>query len=464
MNNPLRICLSSLCCLLLGACVKTPTPDADAPVYAEAEAAATVPRNLVFMLGDGMGHAYVKAFRMYVDDLSTDIVEPLPVDEHLIGSVSTDSIIMECDNLQLNCKRIPHGITDSASSATAYATGHDTIKGRISVDTAGQPLETILEGAYLSGKSTGLVATSQINHATPAAFASHVLSRRLYNDIADQYFDNQHQGAPMVNVILGGGLQYFQREDRDLVAEFREAGYGIAMDRMGLLGLKGDRKLGLFAPVGMPRAWDREETVPSLAEMTSSALQSLAGDPDGFFLLVEGSQIDWAGHGNSIPGVISEMEDFMAAVQVVLDFAEKDQQTLIVILADHETGGMAIGRDGMGSWNAEPLKGLMATPSGMVERLLAGDESLSTIVAENVPFELSPEEIEALDAAGREEREAFAAVAKIFNERTHTGWTSGGHTGIDVPLYATGPGSERFRGVMQNEDIGRAMKEVFLPE
>ncbi|MGD9021484.1 MAG: alkaline phosphatase, partial [Lysobacterales bacterium] len=433
-------------------------------VSAGADATAEAPRNLVFMLGDGMGHAYVKAFRMYADDLSTGIVEPLPVDGHLVGSVSTDSIIMECDDLQLNCKRIPHGITDSASSATAYATGHDTITGRISVDTEGEPLATILEGAYRNGKATGLVSTSQVNHATPAAFASHVISRRQYNDIADQYFDNQHQGAPMVNVMLGGGLQYFQREDRDLVAEFRQAGYGIALDRSGLLELESDRKLGLFAPVGLPKAWDRDETVPSLAEMTASALQSLADHPGGFFLLVEGSQIDWAGHGNSIPGVISEMEDFMAAVQVVLDFADQDQQTLIVILADHETGGMAIGRDGAGHWNAEPLKGLKATPSGMVGRLLAGDESLSAIVAESVPFELTPQEIEALDASGRDEREAFAAVAEIFNERTHTGWTSGGHTGIDVPLYAIGPGSERFRGVMQNEDVGRVMHEVFLPE
>jgi alkaline phosphatase len=268
----------------------------------------------------------------------------------------------------------------------------------------------------------------------------------------------------MVNVMLGGGLQYMQREDRDLVAEFSQAGYQVATNREGLLSMQGERLLGLFAPVGMPKAWDRDPTVPSLAEMTQIALKSLAGNPKGFFLLVEGSQIDWAGHGNSIPGVISEMEDFTAAIEVALEFAREDQQTLVVILADHETGGLAIGRDSMYRWNRTPLQGMKATPSGMIERMLAGDEKLSAIVAENVAFELSLEEMELLDAAGREEREAFAAVADIFNQRTHTGWTSGGHTGIDVPLYVFGPGSSHFHGVMQNEDVGRVMRKVFLPK
>ena len=457
MNNFIRIFLCNLCCVVLSACLT-------GPASAESTTQETKPANVIFMVGDGMGYAYIKAYRMYADDLATDIVEPLPFDAYLVGSVSTDSIRMECDALKTSCKRDPHGITDSASSATAYATGHDTIIGRLSVGTDGVPMETVLEAARRQGKSTGLVATSQITHATPAAFASHVMSRRQQNDIADQLFDTQWQGAPMVNVMLGGGLQYMQRDDRDLVAEFSQAGYQVATNSEGLQDMQGERLLGLFAPVGMPKAWDRDPTVPSLAEMTQTALKSLAGNPKGFFLLVEGSQIDWAGHGNSIPGVISEMEDFTAAIEVALEFARKDQQTLVIILADHETGGLAIGRDGMYRWDRTPLLGMKATPSGMIERMLAGEEKLSAIVAENVAFELSLKEMEALDAAGRDEREAFAAVADIFNQRTHTGWASGGHTGIDVPLYAFGPGSSHFRGVMQNEDVGRTMWKVFLPK
>jgi alkaline phosphatase len=451
MNNLIRACICTLVVLFPTACISLTPQTADAP------------RNVIFMLGDGMGYAHIKAYRMYADDPATDIVEPLPVDALLVGAVSTDSISIDCDALKLNCKRDPHGFTDSASSATAYATGHDTITGRLSVDTEGAPMETVLEAARKQGKSTGLVATSQVVHASPAAFASHVMSRRSYNDIADQLFDIQWQDKPMASVILGGGLQYLQREDRDLVSEFREAGYQVANNREEMLNMQGERLLGLFAPVGLPKAWDRDQTLPSLAEMTQTALSSLAKGEQGFFLMIEGSQIDWASHGNSIPGVISEMEDFMGAVQVALDFAQKDQQTLVVILADHETGGMAVGRDGAYRWNSEPLKGLKATPSGIIERMLAGDEALSAIVADSIAFKLSPEEIEMLDTTEREEREAFAAVAGIFNERTFTGWTSGGHTGVDVPLYAFGPGSNHFHGVMQNEDVGKTLREVFLP-
>ena len=145
MNNPVKIFLSSLCCVFLSACLTIPaTAETDTPV--------TKPNNVIFMLGDGMGHAYVKAYRMYADDLATDIVEPLPFDAYLVGSVSTDAIRMECDALKTSCKRDPHGITDSAASATAYATGHDTIIGRLSVDTAGEPLPTILEDARRAGK------------------------------------------------------------------------------------------------------------------------------------------------------------------------------------------------------------------------------------------------------------------------------------------------------------------------
>jgi len=457
MNNLIRIFLSCLCCVFLNACLAQPA----AAGTAESEAK---PVNVIFMLGDGMGHSHIKVYRMFADDPATDIVESLPVDALLVGSVSTDSIRIECDVLKLNCKRDPYGFTDSASSATAYATGHDTIIGRLSVDTEGAVMETVLEAARKQGKSAGLVATSQVTHASPAAFASHVMSRRQYNDIADQFFDLQWQGKPMANVILGGGIQYFQREDRDLVTEFKATGYQVATDREAMLGLQGERLLGLFAPSGMPKAWDRDATIPSLAEMTQTALSSLSSNEKGFFLMIEGSQVDWASHGNSIPGVISEMEDFMAAIQVVLDFAKRDQNTLVIILADHETGGLAVGRDGFYNWNRAPLKNLKATPSGIIGQFLAGEDKLSDIVAQSIAFELTLDEVEMLDAAGREEHAAFGAVADIFNQRTHTGWTSGGHTGVDVPLYAFGPGSKHFHGVMENEDVGRVMRKVFLPK
>ena len=410
-----------------------------------------------------MGFSHVKAYRMYADDPSTEIVDPLPVDALQVGSVSTDSIIMDCDSTELNCTRDPHGFTDSASSATAYATGQDTVVGRLSMSPSGETMTTILEGACMHGKSTGLVATSQLTHASPAAFGSHVAHRGQAEDIANQYFDNHWEGKPMVDVLLGGGLEQMRRADRDLVSEFRQAGYEIALDRSELLGTQGEQVLGLFAPNGMPRAWDRDSETPSLAEMTQAALKSLDQNPQGFFLMVEGSEIDWAGHDNSVVGVISEMEDFIAAVQVVLDFARQSRDTLVIITADHETGGMSLGRDNIYRWDPRPLNGVTSTPAAMTAEYLAGEESLPAFIAKNVLFELNEEEVVTLDATPRDTTAVRNVIIDLFNKRTLTGWSSTGHTGVDVPLYVFGPGSERFHGVMQNEAVGQVLWEVFIP-
>lgn len=429
---------------------------------AAAEPLVETPRNLIFMLGDGMGFAQVKAYRMYADDLSSELVEPLPMEQYLVGAVSTDSIRLKCDGE--DCVRDPHGFTDSASSATAYATGHDTIVGHLSVTGEGGNLPTILEAARQHGKMTGLVVTSQLTHASPAAFCSHIKDRDQQDRIADQLFDLKWQGAPWVDVLLGGGRKHLQRSDRDLLAEFRGAGYQVAENRSELLAADPGRLLGLFADEGLPRAWDRGEQVPSLAEMTRISLDTLGQHEEGFFLFVEGSQIDWAGHKNSVPGVISEMEDFVAAIRMVLDFAASNPDTLVIITADHETGGMSLGRDDIYSWNAQPLKGVKRTPKGMALEFLAGTGSLAETVAKYVPFELTAQEIAALNATPHEENAARRAIAEVFNLRTLTGWSSEGHTGTDVPLYVTGPGSNHFHGLMQNEALGRVLWKVFLSD
>jgi len=433
-------------------------------VIGSAPAMADPPRNLVLMIGDGMGAAQVKAYRLYADNPATEQIDPLPIDPLLVGAVATDSIVLDCiEGQTAECVLDPFGITDSASSATAYASGHDTLVERIGMDLAGEDMPTLLENAKASGKSTGLVVTSGITHATPAAFASHVVHRDQEADIADQFFDRQLSGSPVIDVMMGGGLDYLKRSDRDLVSEFRQAGYQVALDRAQLIEMDGDRLLGLFAPDGLPRAWDREASVPNLAEMTTTALRTLNRNAKGFFLMVEGSQIDWAAHRNSIPGVISEMEDFDSAIRVVLEFAQNHGDTLVVITADHETGGLSLGRDQIYRWNPRPLYGITHTPKKMTDEYLASTRLLSDIVAANVPFELTQVERWELDATDREEGPARRAISALFNRRTLTGWTSEGHTGADVPLYVTGPGSGRFHGVMPNEVLGQTLQDVFLP-
>jgi len=436
---------------------------ADAAV-ADAHAAPAKPKNIIFMLGDGMGAAQVKAYRAWADDPATPVVEPLVIDALQTGAVATDSIVEICEGTPERCVRNPYGVTDSAASATAYATGVDTLKGRIGMDPDEQPLTSVLELAARAGKGTGIVATSQVTHASPAAFIAHVPYRRDYDAIADQYFDNQIDGKPMVHLILGGGMRDFRRDDRDVAADFIASGYELVENRNALLEASELPLLGLFAPVGLPRHWDRPGSVPTLADMSSKALELLSSNEQGFFLMIEGSQIDWAGHGNDIAGVVSEMEGFLEAIERVLAFAAERDDTLIVITADHETGGLSLGADGVYEWNPTALRGLPMTPAGLVQGYLQSRmNSLPDYLQDKLPFTLTGQERGLLVTAGQDGEAIYEAINVLLDERTRTGWSTDGHTGVDVPLYATGPGSAAFTGVLQNETLGKLLIEAVEP-
>ena len=201
--------------------------------------------------------------------------------------------------------------------------------------------KTLLELAEEKGMSTGLVATSTITHATPASFAAHVRSRGSQAEIAEQYIES---GA---EVFLGGGREFFipqdqegssRKDDRNLIEEFENVGYDYVSTVEEMQNSDSDKLLGLFANSGM----DSENRTPTLEEMTNTALSKLQSNENGFFLMVEGSQIDWGGHGNDSEYVIREMKDFDNAVKAALEYAEKDGETLVVLTADHETGGMTM--------------------------------------------------------------------------------------------------------------------------
>lgn len=259
-------------------------------------------------------------------------------------------------------------ITDSAAAATAFATGYKTVSEMLGVITAQQylhdfqvkeiphkcdnntsrPSATILEAAKLKGKSVGLVSTSEVEHATPAGFAAHVIDRDNMTEIAEQevYQD--------LNVVFGGGKKYLLpksvggvREDgENLVEVLKKRGY-IVTDNLDELKNKNiDKVWGLLASEDLAFEMDRKElgiSQPSLREMTEAAVQILSKDPDGFFLMVEGSKIDWAAHDNDPVGVIGDVLSFDEAVKAALDFAEKDGHTLVLVLADHGSGGITLG-------------------------------------------------------------------------------------------------------------------------
>ena len=231
-------------------------------------------------------------------------------------------------------------ITDSAAASTALATGHKTANGVVSVSVDKKPLKTLFEFAQELGKCTGVVVTSSVTHATPAAFFAHVEDRHQHADIAEQLLNSG------LDVLIGGGWEYFipksnegsRRQDNKNLLGSLETRMPVALS-YDKLPEQGKKLAALLAPDGLPKAADRDY---SLAELTEVAIRILSNNRKGFVLLVEGSQIDWAAHDQDHEGIIAEMIDFDGAVGTGFDFAQKHGNTLMIVTADHETGGFAV--------------------------------------------------------------------------------------------------------------------------
>ncbi len=298
---------------------------------------AEMPRNIIFFIGDGMGLSQISAARIINGHLNLD---QLP----LTGIQTTYS------NNEL--------VTDSAAAGTALSTGYKTDNGVIALSPDGRPLKTLFEYAKEKNMSTGLVVTCSVTHATPAVFVAHTDSRKNQLTIARQIAEGD------TDVILGGGLGYFlphsnpnsyRYDELDLISffnkqELNQKGAGqkksgqkttvvFNLQQFNNVG-EVKRLVGLFARKHLPKVSQNRQ--PSLADMTRKALQILSGNPQGFVLMVEGSQIDWGGHQNDQAYMLSELVDFDKAIAVALEFSKTHPDTLILVTADHETGGYAI--------------------------------------------------------------------------------------------------------------------------
>ena len=406
-------------------------------------------KNVIFLIGDGMGPAYTTAYRYMKDDPKTPTKELTEFDKYLVGAQMTYA-----DDDKQN-------ITDSASAATAMSSGVKTYNNAIAVDKTKVEVETVLERAKKVGKSTGLVATSEITHATPAAFGAHDESRKNMDAIANDYFDEKINGKHKIDVLLGGGLVNFDRKDRNLTEEFKKAGYSYVTNKQDLLKDKNEQILGLFASGGMDKMIDRSEATPSLEDMTNAAIQRLSKNKDGFFLMVEGSQIDWAGHDNDIVAAMSEMEDFEKAFKAAIDFAKKDGHTLVVATADHSTGGLSVGARDEYNFFVDPIKAAKRTPDFMAAEIAKG-AGVEETLKKYIDLELTKEEIDSVKKAADTKKavEIDNAIEAIFDKRSFTGWTTGGHTGEDVNVYAFGPGKEKLSGLIDNTKNADVIFEI----
>ncbi|WP_336863994.1 alkaline phosphatase [Peribacillus frigoritolerans] len=409
-------------------------------------------KNVIFLIGDGMGVSYTSAYRYLKDNPGTKVAERTEFDKYLVGQQMT----YPEDSAQ--------NITDSASAATAMSAGVKTYNAAIAVDNDKSEVKTVLEAAKEKGKATGLVATSEITHATPASFGAHDENRKNMNSISDDYYNELIKGKHKIDVLLGGGKSNFVRPDVNLAKAFEKDGYSYVTDKNQMLKDKNEQVLGLFASEGLPKMIDRPSETPSLADMTSSAIQRLNKDKDGFFLMVEGSQVDWAGHDNDIVGAMSEMEDFEKAYKAAMEFAKKDKHTLVVATADHSTGGFSIGAKGIYNWYGEPIKAAKRTPDFMADAIVKGadvEKTLKQYINQNV-VKLTDGEIKTVTEAAKSKNVTNVdnAIEAIFDNRTNTAWTTGGHTGEDVPVYAYGPYKERFAGQVDNTDQAKIIFEL----
>ena len=406
-------------------------------------------KNIIFLIGDGMGVSFTSGYRYFKDDPATLVLESTEFGPYLVGQQTTYP----------NDPR--HNVTDSAASATAMATGVKTYNGAIGIGTDHSKLKSVLERAKEKGKGTGLVATAQITHGTPAAFGAHVSQRKSMSAIADDYFQDLVNGRHKIDVLLGGGSDWFIRKDRNLVKEFQKDGYSYVTSLNELKNDESAQVVGLFSKRGLPKMIDRPSNVPSLADMTTSAIERLNKNDTGFFLMVEGSQIDWAAHDNDIVGVMSEMEDFEKAFKAAVDFAKKDGHTLVIATADHSTGGFTIGAQGQYNWFSSVIKAVKRTPDYMAAKIVNGAGVKETLT-NYIDLPLTKEEINLVERAARTQnaKNIDNTIEEVINLRTLTGWTTRGHTGEDVNVYAFGPGSERFKGQIDNTDHAKIIFDI----
>ncbi|MEB7039426.1 alkaline phosphatase [Staphylococcus gallinarum] len=420
------------------------------------------PKNVIFLVGDGMGPSYNSAYRYFADNPETKEMDKTAFDNYLLGTQRTNP-----DDPKEN-------VTDSAAGATAFSSGHKTFNGAIGVDANKQKVKTVLEQAKENGKSTGLVSTAEITDATPAAYAAHVDDRDKKDEIAQQFYNDKINGKHKVDVLLGGGAEYFGDKNGNLTDKFKKDGYDVVDNKTDLQNSTSKQVLGLFADNDMPLQIDAPEKNPKLVEMEDSAIKRLESNDKGFFLMVEGASIDKSGHPNDVTGVMSEMSGFEKSFDYAMNYAKSHPDTLVVATADHSTGGMTIAKGKDYVWNPKAIHQMKHSGSYMTKEIAEGKDP-EKVINDGYGFEVSnsqiskiKDEAEALKKYDEEDKEYEAqfqklqdAIQKPINDKSHTGWTTNGHTGEDVNTYGFGPGSDRFKGNIDNTDNANNIFDFF---
>lgn len=437
------------------------------------------PKSIIFMVSDGMSigvPSLAEPFSQLVRSGGTNYWELLRS-----GSVSRGFLDMaSADSL----------VTDSAAAVSSWATGERINNGTINVSPDGRRLTPIGRLAHQVGKRVGLVTTARITHATPAGFVANATDRNREYDIAPQYLEEE------IDILLGGGRRQFDatfRPDRvDLVSAFRERGYSFFDSRESLFaggGARRERMVGLFAGDHLPFSIDRNESeelkksVPTLAEMTKAALESLVQHPGGFLLQVEGGRVDHAAHSNDAGALLWDQLAFDDAIGVVLEFLKDRPDTLVVVTTDHGNGNP--GLNGVGAWYAQSTQAFerLADAKASYGRLRAeivrkraaatgagvDRSAVHDVFAHQLRIDMEDGEAAIIsrmmdgefpDEPSHQQRNVVGIVGQIVGNYTGIGWTGVSHTADLVLMAAAGAGRSRFSGLQRNTDVFTHLVEL----
>jgi alkaline phosphatase len=448
-------------------------------------AKAKIPKakNVIIFIGDGMGINQVYLANRYSEEVyGKNLTFPYMSKE--IGLITTSSL--------------GNDVTDSAAAAVSKFSGYKTKNRMLNMLPNGSIPKKILSEIFKEeGKSVGIVTTTRITHATPAAMYAHIRDRGAEDVIALQMLKFEP------TVALGGGAEYFLPKEEggkrtdgiNLFDEFKKKGYVVVRNREELLKVdpsKTDKLLGIFSYSHMAYEIDREnvpeyQNQPSLAEMTEKALEILSKNPKGFILMVEGGRIDHGYHTHDVKAAVIDVKAFDDAIKVALEFQKKHPDTLIIVTADHETGGLSIGR-GTCSYadtsagnvagykeNVGVLKNVKCSVKYLVHKII--EENLSKeeavkLIEKMLGFNLTDEEKELLFKYPLDSKITDKtildyyprvneyldnwgeyALSKIESDRARVYWTAYGHTQNPVAVWAKGPGEELFGGFYDDTEL-----------
>ena len=430
---------------------------------------AAAPKSVILFIGDGMSTPQ----RMTADEFARKTGRP----ELVMNRLPFQATTRTCSATSL--------VTYSAAAATAIACGEKTYNGAVGVNAGTNRVYSSAVAAKVSGRKVGIVTTVTINHATPAGFYGHRKHRGegygLGLDLLASGFD----------FFAGGGLEghdnkKYPEYKGDIYGLAKDAGYTlIRKDPAAFKALKpGAGKVWYVACDGcLPFSIDAGEwaDVPTLAELTAKGIELLENEK-GFFMMVEGGMVDWAGHSNDAAANLREVLALDDAVRVALEYQKTHPDTLVVTTGDHETGGMSMGFAGTGyAFYMDRLANQKCSANGIAlfvaRKHPATFEDLKPFLSENFGFDfedkdgkgpmaLSKEELKELETAFDQDLKAkrtlrlVTAVKNVFSHKCGIGWSSGAHTALPVLTTAKGPGAERFTGFIDNTDISKILKDL----